>query len=150
MGKDRNITIKAKEEVEEESEEEFEEDTEKETEEEEEDDPEYFNTFPVVDELRYHEWLLKNPRPPWELGRVKGLRVFVGNFTYKCDFVMLEDTTSVIDHYLGGMVLGRPFIKETGLVYDKDKRTITLKKGERSYSRCHTKWKCSSTLIKIS
>ncbi|GKC89004.1 hypothetical protein Tco_1149653, partial [Tanacetum coccineum] len=58
------------------------------------------------------------------VGRVKGLKVFVGNFTYECDFVMLEDTTSVIDHYLGGMVLGKPFVKETGLVYDKDEGMV--------------------------
>nr|GFC35535.1 hypothetical protein [Tanacetum cinerariifolium] len=48
------------EEVEEESEE-----SKEETEEEEEDEPEYFNTFPTIEELGYHEWLLKNPRPPW-------------------------------------------------------------------------------------
>ncbi|GKD48372.1 hypothetical protein Tco_1277348, partial [Tanacetum coccineum] len=66
------------------------------------------------------------------VGRVKGLKVFVGNFTYECDFVMLEDTTSVIDHYLGGMVLRKPFVKETGLVYDKDKGTVMFEKeGEK-------------------
>ncbi|GKG35729.1 hypothetical protein Tco_0440883, partial [Tanacetum coccineum] len=65
IDKDHNITIEAKREVEEESEEEFEEETEEEAEKEEEDDPEYFDTFPIIDELRYHEWLLKNPRPPW-------------------------------------------------------------------------------------
>ncbi|GJS09018.1 hypothetical protein Tco_0365814 [Tanacetum coccineum] len=53
------------------------------------------------------------------VGRVKGLKVFVGNFTYKCDFVVLEDTTSVTDHYLGSMVLGKPFVKASRLVYDK-------------------------------
>ncbi|GJU09511.1 hypothetical protein Tco_1131907 [Tanacetum coccineum] len=37
-----------------------------ELEEEEVDDLEYFNTFPSMKELEYHEWLLKNPRPPWE------------------------------------------------------------------------------------
>ncbi|GJR77814.1 hypothetical protein Tco_0090179 [Tanacetum coccineum] len=149
-----------------ESEEEFEEETEEEIEEEEEDSPKHFDTFPTMKELRYHEWLLKNPRPPWVkakirtgnlnnvkfscmighfdkkqayldmespinvmsrlhynwimskrlgprrkpsnpgkiynfMGRVKGLKVFVGNFTYECDFVVLEDTTSVIDHDLG-------------------------------------------------
>ncbi|GJX07737.1 hypothetical protein Tco_0195669 [Tanacetum coccineum] len=34
------------------------------------------------------------------VGRVRGLKVFIGNFTYECDFMMLEDTTSVIDHDL--------------------------------------------------
>ncbi|GKB16611.1 hypothetical protein Tco_0850534 [Tanacetum coccineum] len=193
----RNNKVGANEEVEEESKEELEEETKEETEEEEDDDSEYFDTFPTVDELRYHEWILKNPRPPWVnakiktrnmenikikcmvgqfpkkqaytdlespinvmsklnyywimseglkprkkpsnpekirnfVGRVKGLKVFVRNFTYECDFVVLEDTTSVIDHYLGGMVLGRPFVKETRLVYDKDEGTVMLKKvGEK-------------------
>ncbi|GJS25766.1 hypothetical protein Tco_0486386 [Tanacetum coccineum] len=58
------------------------------------------------------------------VGRVKGLRVFVRNFTYECDFVMLEDTTSVIDHYLGIMVLGKLFVEAFGLVYDKGEGTI--------------------------
>nr|GEW51764.1 hypothetical protein [Tanacetum cinerariifolium] len=71
MGKDHNITIKAKDEVKEESEEEFEEETEEETEKEEEDDPEYFDMFPIVYELRYHKWLLKNPRPPWVNAKIK-------------------------------------------------------------------------------
>ncbi|GJY97468.1 hypothetical protein Tco_0514378 [Tanacetum coccineum] len=44
------------------------EEVEKESEEseEEEDDPEYFKTFPTIEELGHHEWILKNPRPPWE------------------------------------------------------------------------------------
>ncbi|GJW54985.1 protein kinase-like domain, concanavalin A-like lectin/glucanase domain protein [Tanacetum coccineum] len=64
------------------------------------------------------------------VGRVKGLKVFVGNFTYECNFVVLEDTTSVIDHYLGGMILGKTFVKETGLVYDKDEGTITSERDK--------------------
>ncbi|GJZ13886.1 hypothetical protein Tco_0549116 [Tanacetum coccineum] len=84
----------------------------------------------VMSRLNYY-WIMseglksrKKPSNPKKIaifiGRVKGLKVFVGNFTYECDFVVLENTTSVIDHYLGGMVLGKPFVKETGLVYDKD------------------------------
>ncbi|GJR91345.1 hypothetical protein Tco_0215356 [Tanacetum coccineum] len=63
------------------------------------------------------------------VARVKGLKVFVGNFTYECNFVMLEDTTSVIDHYLGRIVLGKPFVKETGLVYNKEDGTDMFEKG---------------------
>nr|GEW36635.1 zinc finger, CCHC-type [Tanacetum cinerariifolium] len=44
----------------------------------------------------------------------------------------LEDTTSVIDHYLGGMVLGKPFVKEIRLVYDKDVGTITFKRDKEN------------------
>nr|GEV56666.1 protein kinase-like domain, concanavalin A-like lectin/glucanase domain protein [Tanacetum cinerariifolium] len=154
----------------------------------EEDDLEHFDTFSNMKELRYHEWLLKNPWPSWVkakirtenvnnvkfsciigqfnkeqayldlespinvmsrihynrimsnrleprrkpsipkknynfIGRVKELRVFVGNFTYECDFMVLEDTTSVIDHYLGSVVFGNPFMEATGLVYNKEEGT---------------------------
>ncbi|GJS73651.1 hypothetical protein Tco_0706492 [Tanacetum coccineum] len=68
----------------------------------EEDDSEYFNTFPSMMELEYHEWLLKNPRPPW-------------------------DTTSVIDHDLGEVVFGKPFVEEIGLIYDKEVGTIAFR-----------------------
>nr|GEV79286.1 hypothetical protein [Tanacetum cinerariifolium] len=49
-------TAQTEEELKEESEE-FEEETEEETEKEEEDDPEYFDTFPTIDELIYPEWI---------------------------------------------------------------------------------------------
>ncbi|GKA59929.1 hypothetical protein Tco_0759242 [Tanacetum coccineum] len=61
--KDHEMTV--------ESEEEFEEETEEEIEEEEEDSVEHFDTFPTMKELRYHEWLLKNPRPSWVKAKIK-------------------------------------------------------------------------------
>ncbi|GKA02299.1 hypothetical protein Tco_0674964 [Tanacetum coccineum] len=176
-----------------ESEEEFGEETEDNIEEEKEDCPKHFDTFPTMKELRYHEWLLKSPRPPWVkakirtgdvnnvkfscmigqfnkeqayldlespvnimsrlhynwiisnrmeprrklsnpkknsnfVGRVRGLKVFVGNFTYECDFMVLEDTTSVIDHYLGSVVFGKPFMDATGLVYNKEEGTVMFER----------------------
>ncbi|GJV86264.1 protein kinase-like domain, concanavalin A-like lectin/glucanase domain protein [Tanacetum coccineum] len=157
------------------------------------DDIEYFDTFPTLEELEYHEWLLKYPKPFWVkakirtensnnikiscmighflkrqayidpkspinvmskqqyngimnsglesrqklsnpsknsnfVGRVKGLKVFVGNFTYECSFMILEDTTSTIDHHLGEVVFGKPFVEKTGLVYDQDEGTVTFEK----------------------
>ncbi|GKA46218.1 hypothetical protein Tco_0739101, partial [Tanacetum coccineum] len=95
-----------------ESEEEFEEGTKEEIKEEEEDSPEHFDTFPSMKELRLHYNGImskrlgprRKPSNPRKIcnfvGRVKGLKVLVGNFTYNCDFVVLEDTTSVIDHDL--------------------------------------------------
>ncbi|GJT83452.1 hypothetical protein Tco_1057794 [Tanacetum coccineum] len=84
----------------------------------EEDDLEYFDTFPTREEFEYHKWLLKNPCSfSVSAKRSKGL---CGNFTYECDFEVFEDTSSVIDHYLRGMVLGKPFVKESRLVYDKN------------------------------
>ncbi|GKB03196.1 hypothetical protein Tco_0831285 [Tanacetum coccineum] len=178
-------------------------------------DPEYFDTFPTIEDLGYHEWLLKNPRPPWVsakvkmgnlnniksscmigqflkeqayidldspinvmsrlnyyrimseglksrrkpsnpkkisnfVGRVKGLKVFVGSFTYKCDFVIVEDTTSVIDHYLGGMVLGKPFVKESGDDSDQEKTHYSDSLNLRpAYKRDESVTKAINCLIKI-
>ncbi|GJS80707.1 hypothetical protein Tco_0730588 [Tanacetum coccineum] len=83
----------------------------------------------VMSRLNYY-WIMskglesrKKPSNPTKdynfVGRVRGLKIFVGNFTYECDFVVLEYTSSVIDHYLGGMVLGKPFVKTSRLAYDK-------------------------------
>ncbi|GKB89506.1 MAK10-like protein [Tanacetum coccineum] len=161
-------------------------------EEEEDEDGEYFNSFPTMEELTHHNWLLRNPRPLWVkariragslnnikiscmighffkrhayidlespinvmsrhlynrimtyglesrvkpsnpnkisnfVGRVRSLKIFIGSFTYECDFMILEDTTSIIDRHLGEMAFGRPFIDEISLVYNKEKGTIMFK-----------------------
>ncbi|GJZ42716.1 protein kinase-like domain, concanavalin A-like lectin/glucanase domain protein [Tanacetum coccineum] len=64
------------------------------------------------------------------VGRVKGLKVFIGNFTYECNFMILEDTTSIIDHHLGEVVFGKPFARNTGLVYDQEEGTVTFEKDD--------------------
>ncbi|GKB53379.1 protein kinase-like domain, concanavalin A-like lectin/glucanase domain protein [Tanacetum coccineum] len=66
------------------------------------------------------------------VGRVRGLKVFVGNFTYKCSFIILEDTTSIIDHHLGEVVFGKPFVRKTGLVYDQKEGTIIFEKDNEN------------------
>ncbi|GJZ14125.1 protein kinase-like domain, concanavalin A-like lectin/glucanase domain protein [Tanacetum coccineum] len=58
------------------------------------------------------------------VGRVRRLKFFIKSFTYECDFMILEDTTTIIDRHLGEMVFGRPFIDETGLVYNKEEGTV--------------------------
>nr|GEX32511.1 protein kinase-like domain, concanavalin A-like lectin/glucanase domain protein [Tanacetum cinerariifolium] len=160
------------------------------------DEIEYFDTFPTLEELEYHEWLLKYPKPSWVkakirtgnlnnikiscmighflkrqayidlespidvmskqhykgimnkglesrqkpsnpsknnkfVGRVRGLKVFVGNFTYECNFMILEDTTSIIDHHLGEVVFGKPFARKIGLVCDQEEGTVTFKKDNK-------------------
>ncbi|GJS59691.1 hypothetical protein Tco_0654475 [Tanacetum coccineum] len=124
------------------SEEEFEEETEEEIEEEKEDLPKHFDTFPTMKELRIHyNWIMskrlgprKKPSNPGKIStivrRVKGLNVFVGNFAYECDFVVLKDITSVIDHDIGSVVFGKPFVEATRLVYDREERIITFEKDK--------------------
>nr|GEY27636.1 MAK10-like protein [Tanacetum cinerariifolium] len=64
------------------------------------------------------------------VGRVGCLKIFIGIFGYECDFMILEDTTSIIDRHLGEMAFGRPFIDETGLVYNKEKGTVMFKQND--------------------
>ncbi|GKD13763.1 hypothetical protein Tco_1198170 [Tanacetum coccineum] len=131
---DHEMTAKAEENVEEESKDEFEEEIKKE---EEEEDVEYFDTFPSLEELHYN-WIMSGrleprmkPSNPMKIcnfvGRVRSLKVFVGHFTYECDFIILEDTTSIIDHDLGAVVFGKPFVENTGLIYDKKEGTVAFK-----------------------
>ncbi|GJT03868.1 hypothetical protein Tco_0838330 [Tanacetum coccineum] len=54
-------------------------------------------------------------------------KITTSSFAYECDFMILEDTTSIIDRCLGEMVFGRPFIDKTGLVYDKEEGTVSFK-----------------------
>ncbi|GKC05636.1 hypothetical protein Tco_0997246 [Tanacetum coccineum] len=54
------------------------------------------------------------------VGRVRSLKIFIGSFAYECHFMILEDTTSIIDRHLVEMAFGRPFIDEIGLVYDRE------------------------------
>nr|GEY41505.1 protein kinase-like domain, concanavalin A-like lectin/glucanase domain protein [Tanacetum cinerariifolium] len=62
------------------------------------------------------------------VGRVRGLKVLIGNFTYECNFMILEDTTSIIDHHLGEVVFRKPFARKTGLIYDPKEGTVTFEK----------------------
>ncbi|GJY58326.1 hypothetical protein Tco_0458218 [Tanacetum coccineum] len=50
-----------------------------------------------------------------------------GSFAYECDFMILEDTTSIIDHHLGEMAFRGPFMDESGLVYDREEGTVMFK-----------------------
>ncbi|GKE18859.1 hypothetical protein Tco_1426436, partial [Tanacetum coccineum] len=45
-------------------------------------DDENFNSFPTMKELTHHEWLLKNPRPPWmanDNGLIDGVAFVAAN-----------------------------------------------------------------------
>ncbi|GKC11093.1 hypothetical protein Tco_1007875 [Tanacetum coccineum] len=42
-----------------------------------------------------------------------------------------EDVSSFIDHYLGGMMLGKSFVKQSKLIYDKDEETVMFEKNDK-------------------
>ncbi|GKE41732.1 MAK10-like protein [Tanacetum coccineum] len=51
-------------------------------------------------------------------GRVKEIHIFVGNFTYVVDFMIIEDISSIIHPRLSQVVLGRPFIEISNMTHD--------------------------------
>ena len=52
------------------------------------------------------------------VGRVKGMHVYVGNFTYVTDFLIVEDILPVIDDSLSQVLIGKPFIEVSKMTYD--------------------------------
>jgi len=77
----------------------------------------------------YYNWVMKKPIPTRQdpnnprvrcnfLGRVKGLPIYVGSFTYLTDFIVVDDISTAIDPSLSHVILGKPFIENTGMTYD--------------------------------
>ena len=62
-------------------------------------------------------------------GRVKGLHVFIGNFTYRADFVIVEDIRPVIDDCLSHVVFGKPFVEASKMSYDPSLGIVKFKEG---------------------
>ncbi|GKA85224.1 hypothetical protein Tco_0806878 [Tanacetum coccineum] len=50
--------------------------------------------------------------------RIKGMHVFIGNFTYVIDFMIIEDISSIIDLRLSQVVLGRPFVEISNMTIE--------------------------------
>ena len=63
------------------------------------------------------------------VGRVKGLHVLVGNFTYVTDFVIVEDIRPVIDECLTQVVFGKPFVEASKMNYDPFLGIVKFKEG---------------------
>ncbi|GJX56362.1 retrovirus-related pol polyprotein from transposon TNT 1-94 [Tanacetum coccineum] len=72
-------------------------------------------------------------------GRIKGMHVFVGNFTYVVDFMIVEDISSIIDPRLSQVVLGRPFIEISNMTHDLPEGVVrfTNENDEVAYKMPH-------------
>ena len=70
----------------------------------------------------------KDPKYPGGVcnfvGRVKNVHIFVGNFTFATDFMILEDLASVIDCRLSPVVLGKTFVEVSNLKHDRIGGTV--------------------------
>ncbi|GJW79865.1 zinc finger, CCHC-type containing protein [Tanacetum coccineum] len=57
-------------------------------------------------------------------GRIKGMHVFVGNFTYIVDFMIIEDISSIIDPRMSQVVLGKPFVEISNMTHDPQEGVV--------------------------
>ncbi|GJT35957.1 hypothetical protein Tco_0926376 [Tanacetum coccineum] len=95
---------------------------------------ECFDTFLTRDELTYHKKL--DPRENANggisnfTGRIKGMHVFIGNFTYVVDFMIVEDISLIIDPRLSWVVLGRPFIEISNMTHDLPEGVVRFANGD--------------------
>ncbi|GKB92696.1 retrotransposon ORF1 [Tanacetum coccineum] len=85
-----------------------------------------------------YNWIMRrklNPRENANGGisnftrRIKGMHVFVGNFTYVVDFMIVEDISLIIDPRLSQVVLGRPFLEISNMTHDPPEGVVRFIKG---------------------
>nr|GEU37719.1 ribonuclease H-like domain-containing protein [Tanacetum cinerariifolium] len=94
---------------------------------------EYFDTIPTKDELTYHRKL--NPSEDENggisnfMGRIKGMHVFIRNFTYVIDFMNVEDICSILDPRLSQVVPGRPSIEISNMTHDPPEGVVRFIRG---------------------
>ncbi|GJX62803.1 hypothetical protein Tco_0828119 [Tanacetum coccineum] len=67
------------------------------------------------------------------------MHIFVGNFTYVSDFMIIEDISLVIVPRVSHVVLGSPFVELSGMTYDSSLGVVTLTNGneEIAYKMPH-------------
>ncbi|GJU40151.1 hypothetical protein Tco_1193108 [Tanacetum coccineum] len=111
----------------------------------------YFDTLPTRDELTdlnsplnimtrmMYNWIMRRKLDPREnanggisfAGRIKGMHVFIGNFSYVVDFMIVEDISSIIDPRLSQVVLGRPFIEISNMTHDLPEGVVRNEEDKR-------------------
>ncbi|GKA13251.1 hypothetical protein Tco_0692897 [Tanacetum coccineum] len=92
----------------------------------EEHEVDYFDIFLTRSELAYHK-------------KDNGMHVFVGNFTYIVDFMIVEDISSIIDPRLSQLVLGKPFVEISNMTHDPPEGVVRFINGtdEVAYKMPH-------------
>nr|GEU66708.1 MAK10-like protein [Tanacetum cinerariifolium] len=63
------------------------------------------------------------------IGRIKGMHVFVGKFTYVTDFMIVEDINSIINPRLSQVVLEKPFIEISNMTHDPPEGVVRFTNG---------------------
>ncbi|GJQ96483.1 retrovirus-related pol polyprotein from transposon TNT 1-94 [Tanacetum coccineum] len=67
--------------------------------------------------------------------RIKGMHIFIGNFTYVIDFMIVEDISSIIDPRLSQVVLGNPFVEMSNMTHDLSEGVSVYLRNEEDKRR---------------
>ncbi|GJR55846.1 hypothetical protein Tco_1406367 [Tanacetum coccineum] len=67
------------------------------------------------------------------------MHIFIGNFTYVSDFMIVEDISSIIDPRLSQVVIGKHFVKVSNMTLDLSIGVVkfTIGDDEISYKMLH-------------
>ncbi|GKD19934.1 retrotransposon ORF1, partial [Tanacetum coccineum] len=95
-----------------------------------------------------YNWIMRRKLDPREntnggvsnfTGRIKGMHVFIGNFTYIMDFMIIEDISSIIDPRMSQVVLGKPFVEISNMTHDPQEGVVRFTNGndEVAYKMPH-------------
>ncbi|GKC86572.1 MAK10-like protein, partial [Tanacetum coccineum] len=95
-----------------------------------------------------YNWIMRRKLDPREnsnrgisnfIGKIKEMHVFVGNFIYIVDFMIVEDISSIIDPRLSQVVLGKPFMEISNMTHDSPEGVVRFTNGtdEVAYKMPH-------------
>nr|GEW29142.1 retrotransposon Orf1 [Tanacetum cinerariifolium] len=72
-------------------------------------------------------------------GRIKGMHVFIGNFTYITYFMIVKDISLIVDPRLSQVVLGNPFVEISNMTHDPPEGVARFTNGtnEIAYKMPH-------------
>ncbi|GJQ98440.1 hypothetical protein Tco_0009579 [Tanacetum coccineum] len=97
-----------------------------------------------------NNWIMRKQLKPKEdlegirgisnfIGRIRGMHIFVGNYTYVSDFMIVEDISLIIDPRLSQVVLGKPFVEISNMSHDLSLGIVRFANGidEIAYKMPH-------------
>ncbi|GJR97955.1 hypothetical protein Tco_0270129 [Tanacetum coccineum] len=101
----------------------------------------------IMTQMMYN-WIMRRKLNPREdanrgvsnfTGMIKGMHVFIGNFTYIVDFMIIKDISSIIDPRLSQVVLGKPFVEISNMTHDPQEGVVRFTNGndEVAYKMPH-------------
>ncbi|GKA02136.1 hypothetical protein Tco_0674801 [Tanacetum coccineum] len=91
----------------------------------------------IITRMMYN-WIMRQKLEPREnsnsgvsnfTGRIKGMHIFIENFTYVTDFMIVEDISSIIDPRMSQVVLGRPFVEISNMTHDPPEGVVSFTNG---------------------